>query len=52
MSWAILLYVALPILLIIGIYRLLARITSRSSRHGIVAPGEDERKRARVFHDD
>ena len=52
-DWAILLYVILPILLIVGIYRLLARITShRATRHGIQPPSEEERRQGRVFHDD
>ena len=50
---SLLLYLLLPVLLIVGIYRLLAHITGkRATRHGIQPPGEEERRTARVFHDD
>lgn len=51
-EWSLLLIVGLPILLIVGIYRLLARLTSRrGTRHGITVT-EEERQQGRVFHDD
>lgn len=52
-EWSLLLFVLLPILLIVGAYRLLARVTARrATRHGIRPPTEEERRQGRLFHDD
>ncbi|MBR3739121.1 MAG: hypothetical protein IKN04_01530 [Clostridia bacterium] len=49
----ILIFVLLPILLIVGIYRLMAHMTiKRATRHGIQPPNEDERKKQRIFYDE
>ena len=47
------LFVLIPVLLIVGIYRLLAFLTGiRPIRHRIKPPEENERKLQRVFNDE
>ena len=49
----VLLFILVPILLIVGMYRLLAWLTSRrATRHGIKPPEESERKQQRIFFDE
>lgn len=50
-GWTILVFLALPILLIVGIYRLMARLTSRSTKHGIDLSDEGNRGQNRIFRD-
>ena len=52
-EWSLVLIIVIPVALIVGMYRLLAHITShRSTRHGIKPPSEEDRQKSRVFHDD
>ena len=44
--------VLIPILLIIGIYRLMNAITYRKSRRHDIAVDEEQRKESRVFRDE
>ena len=52
-EWVLLLFILIPILLIVGIYRLMYFLTAkRATRHGIKPPEEAERKQQRLFHDE
>ena len=52
-EWSLVLIIVIPVALIVGMYRLLAHITShRATRHGIKPPSEEDRQKSRVFHDD
>ncbi len=44
--------VLLPIVLIIGIYRLMNVITYRKSRRNDISVNEEQRKESRVFRDE
>lgn len=50
---SIFLFVLIPVFVIVGLYRLLARLTSkRATKHGIQPPEEGERRKQRIFFDE
>ena len=51
-AFFILLFLLLPIALIVGIYRLMARITYRKSKQQDLLMSERERRENRVFSDE
>lgn len=50
-GWTLLAFVLLPVLLIVGLYRLMARLTAPRDTHaqGTAAPGEGQKDR--LFRD-